>query len=151
MSAAEPRDVTALSDDELNRAVVTASAPAVSVEEQEEQLRTWDPVDLLVPEWRYLLKDPLGARHEDEAVRSEPERAALRLARGRRALRRGGAAHLHHATEPRGLLARGRLPLLRDGVGDLLRTSQPVSGPAVPRRSARQRYRAAEGVTLPLR
>jgi hypothetical protein len=24
-------------------------------------------VDLLVPEWRYLLKDPLGARHEDEA------------------------------------------------------------------------------------
>src|SRR5204862_6964816 len=27
----------------------------------------WDPVDLLVPEWRYLLKDPLGLRHEDEA------------------------------------------------------------------------------------
>ncbi|MGH4001616.1 MAG: DrmB family protein, partial [Pseudonocardiaceae bacterium] len=60
-------DVTALSDDELNRVVDTASAPPVSVAEQEEQLRTWDPVDLLVPEWRYLLKDPLGARHEDEA------------------------------------------------------------------------------------
>ncbi|MGH3547526.1 MAG: DrmB family protein, partial [Pseudonocardiaceae bacterium] len=60
-------DVAALSDDELNRAVATASAPPVSMEEQEEQLRTWDPVDLLVPEWRYLLKDPLGARHEDEA------------------------------------------------------------------------------------
>lgn len=59
-------DVAALSDDELNRAVATASAPPVSMEEQEEQLRTWDPVDLLVPEWRYLLKDPLGARHEDE-------------------------------------------------------------------------------------
>ncbi len=60
-------DVAALSDDELNRAVATASAPPVSMEEQEERLRTWDPVDLLVPEWRYLLKDPLGARHEDEA------------------------------------------------------------------------------------
>ncbi len=60
-------DVAALSDDELNRAVATASAPPVSMEEQQEQLRTWDPVDLLVPEWRYLLKDPLGARHEDEA------------------------------------------------------------------------------------
>jgi hypothetical protein len=60
-------DVTALSDDALNQVVATASEPAASVEEHEEQLRTWDPVDLLVPEWRYLLKDPLGARHEDEA------------------------------------------------------------------------------------
>ncbi len=60
-------DVTALSDDELDRVVTTASAPPVSMAEHEEQLRTWDPVDLLVPEWRYLLKDPLGARHEDEA------------------------------------------------------------------------------------
>ncbi|MGH4020748.1 MAG: DrmB family protein [Pseudonocardiaceae bacterium] len=60
-------DVAALSDDELNRAVATASAPPVTMAEQEEKLRTWNPVDLLVPEWRYLLKDPLGARHEDGA------------------------------------------------------------------------------------
>lgn len=60
-------DVTPLSDDALNQLVATASEPAASVEEHEEKLRTWDPVDLLVPEWRYLLKDPLGARHEDEA------------------------------------------------------------------------------------
>jgi hypothetical protein len=60
-------DVTALSDDALAQVVATASAPLASAQEQEERLRTWDPVDLLVPEWRYLLIDPLGARHEDEA------------------------------------------------------------------------------------
>jgi hypothetical protein len=59
-------DVAALSDDELSQAVAAASSPPASAAEQEEKLRTWDPVDLLVPEWRYLLKDPLGARHEDE-------------------------------------------------------------------------------------
>lgn len=28
-------------------------------------MRAWDPVDLLVPEWDYLLQDPLGGEHED--------------------------------------------------------------------------------------
>ncbi|HUY52761.1 MAG TPA: DUF1998 domain-containing protein [Streptosporangiaceae bacterium] len=60
-------NVAELSDDELSRAVSAASAPPPSAEEQEERLRAWDPVDLLVPEWRYLQKDPLGTRHEDEA------------------------------------------------------------------------------------
>ncbi|AWS44510.1 hypothetical protein DKM19_27335 [Streptosporangium sp. 'caverna'] len=60
-------DVTMLSDDVLTQVVTAASAPLVPPEDQEERLRTWDPVDLLVPEWRYLLRDPLGARHEDEA------------------------------------------------------------------------------------
>ncbi|WP_291414600.1 DUF1998 domain-containing protein [Actinophytocola sp.] len=58
-------DVTALSDDDLSQAVTTASAPLASVEEQEAWLRDWDPVDLLVPEWRYLLKDPQGDHHGD--------------------------------------------------------------------------------------
>ena len=60
-------NVTELSDDELSRAASAASASPPSAEEQDERLRTWDPVDLLVPEWRYLQKDPLGTRHEDEA------------------------------------------------------------------------------------
>ncbi|MFK0133241.1 DrmB family protein [Streptomyces rubiginosohelvolus] len=59
-------DITLLSDQELAQAVTAASAPPATEEEQEEQIRAWDPVDLLVPEWRYLLKDPLGTRHEDE-------------------------------------------------------------------------------------
>ena len=59
-------DVTALSDHELSQAATAATEPLASAEEQEKRLRDWDPVDLLVPEWRYLLKDPLGSRHEDE-------------------------------------------------------------------------------------
>jgi hypothetical protein len=60
-------DVTGQSDDELAALVATALEPPPSEEEQEEKLRGWDPVDLLVPEWRYLLKDPIGDRHEDPA------------------------------------------------------------------------------------
>jgi Domain of unknown function (DUF1998) len=58
-------DVTTVSDDELSRAVDTASAAPESAEEQAAWVRTWDPVDLLVPEWRYLLKDPQGDHHSD--------------------------------------------------------------------------------------
>jgi hypothetical protein len=58
-------DVTGLSDDHLGALVAVALAPPPTPDEQEERLRQWDPVDLLVPEWRYLLKDPLGDRHED--------------------------------------------------------------------------------------
>jgi hypothetical protein len=58
-------DVKGLSDAELSALVETASQPPPSAEEQEEKLATWDPVDLLVPEWRYLQDDPLGDRHED--------------------------------------------------------------------------------------
>lgn len=60
-------DVSELSDPELSVAVSAALAPPPSDDEQEEQLRNWDPVDLLVPEWRYLQDDPLGERHEDPA------------------------------------------------------------------------------------
>jgi hypothetical protein len=60
-------DVTGLSDEELAAAVAAAEAPLPSAEEQEERMRTWDPVDLLVPEWRYLQRDPLGVAHDDES------------------------------------------------------------------------------------
>jgi hypothetical protein len=60
-------DVTAVSDGDLREAVSAALAPPPSPEEQEEWLRTWDPVDLLVPEWLHLQRDPIGDHHEDEA------------------------------------------------------------------------------------
>ncbi|MFI9451559.1 DrmB family protein [Amycolatopsis sp. NPDC052450] len=50
--------VEALSDTELASAVDAAAEPPASVEDQQAFLRDWDPVSLLVPEWRYLLKDP---------------------------------------------------------------------------------------------
>jgi hypothetical protein len=51
--------------DSLLKAVTAALAPPPTREEQEAQLRIWDPVDLLVPEWRYLLRPVLGDHSED--------------------------------------------------------------------------------------
>ena len=59
-------DVSELSDDKLAQAVATALLPPESAQELDAWAKQWDPVDLLVPEWQYLLKDPLGLRHEDE-------------------------------------------------------------------------------------
>lgn len=60
-------DITELSDAELAEAVAAAGALPASEAEQEERIRTWDPVDLLVPEWLYLQKDVLGPGVEDPA------------------------------------------------------------------------------------
>lgn len=59
-------DVAEVPDEALARAVAAALQPAESAEELDAWRKNWDPVDLLVPEWQYLLKDPLGLRHEDE-------------------------------------------------------------------------------------
>lgn len=59
-------DVTGLDDTELAAAVAQACAPADSPEQQAAWLRQWDPVELLVPEWRYLLVEPRQRWHEDE-------------------------------------------------------------------------------------
>jgi Domain of unknown function (DUF1998) len=60
-------DVTGLTNPELREAVTKALAPPPSADELERRMRAWDPVDLLVPEWTYLQKDPIKDRHEDEA------------------------------------------------------------------------------------
>lgn len=69
-------DVTGLSDASLTEAAAAALAPEPSIEEQEEELKKWDPVDLLVPEWRYLLKPLLGPDIPDPSglLLSERER-----------------------------------------------------------------------------
>jgi Domain of unknown function (DUF1998) len=60
-------DVSDVSDDSLRKAVAAALAPPPTPEEQEERLRAWNPVDLLVPEWRYLLR-PVPGDHAEEPV-----------------------------------------------------------------------------------
>lgn len=60
-------DVTGLSDADLAALVALALAPVESDEDREARQRHWDPVDLLVPEWRYLQRDPLHERHGDRA------------------------------------------------------------------------------------
>ncbi len=60
-------DVTGLPDADLAALVRVALAPVESDEDREARRHTWDPVDLLVPEWRYLQQDPLHERHGDQA------------------------------------------------------------------------------------
>ncbi|MEV6931441.1 DUF1998 domain-containing protein [Dactylosporangium sp. NPDC051485] len=58
-------DLTGVTDDELVAAAQEAQAPPPSEEERKEQLRQWDPVELLVPEWNYLQKPTLFAQQEN--------------------------------------------------------------------------------------
>lgn len=61
-------DVTEKTNDELAQlldAVVNKPAEK-SVEEKREAFERWSPVDLLVPEWRYLQKDPIKDHHADD-------------------------------------------------------------------------------------
>lgn len=53
------------SDAELSALVALALARPESDEERAERRATWDPIDLLVPEWRYLQRDPATERHAD--------------------------------------------------------------------------------------
>lgn len=59
------KGIAALSDDDLRKVVAAALAPPLSEEDEKGKLADWDPVDLLVPEWRYLQDDPAGDHHKD--------------------------------------------------------------------------------------
>jgi hypothetical protein len=52
------------SDDDIVALIHAAMNPP-DAEDLEEKHRKWDPIDLLVPEWRYLQQPPLGPSHED--------------------------------------------------------------------------------------
>lgn len=54
------------SDDELEELIQLALADEPSEEEKQERFEQWDPTDLLVPEWNYLLRDPASDYHADE-------------------------------------------------------------------------------------
>ncbi len=58
-------DLHQVDDEVLGAAVADALAPAVSEEERQEKLAHWDPVELLVPEWRYLQKPALFAEQQN--------------------------------------------------------------------------------------
>ncbi|MCO7271576.1 DUF1998 domain-containing protein [Cellulosimicrobium cellulans] len=73
----EESQLANLPDDQLAAAVSELLAPPPSQEQIEEQRKNFDPVSLLVPEWNYLLRDPLGKQHraDDKSglVLSPPE------------------------------------------------------------------------------
>lgn len=58
-------EVADLADDRLAEVVARALQPPRTDDQRQEKLRAWDPVDLLVPEWQYLQRDPLGQKHDD--------------------------------------------------------------------------------------
>lgn len=58
-------DLTDVGDEDLTAAAAEALVPLPSEEERQEQLQTWDPVELLVPEWDYLQKPSLFALQEN--------------------------------------------------------------------------------------
>ncbi|WP_026365306.1 DUF1998 domain-containing protein [Promicromonospora sukumoe] len=64
----EDSPLAAWSDEQLAAAITQAHEPEPTAEEQLVALGEWDPIDLLVPEWNYLQIDPIGPRHEGDAL-----------------------------------------------------------------------------------
>lgn len=58
-------DLSGLTDDELAAVVAEALQPADDEEKRQEKLAAWDPVELLIPEWRYLQKEALFSGQQD--------------------------------------------------------------------------------------
>ncbi|MDI5968567.1 DUF1998 domain-containing protein [Streptomyces sp. SL13] len=58
-------DVTELPDHDLELLLQAASVSPDTPAEQEQKLRDWDPVDLLVPEWQHLVRPIVGNRAEE--------------------------------------------------------------------------------------
>lgn len=59
LAGAKDIELTGMTDSDIVAAVADVLAPAESEQERQEKLASWDPVDLLVPEWRYLQKPAL--------------------------------------------------------------------------------------------
>jgi hypothetical protein len=56
-----------LTDADISAAVTDVLAPADSEEERQKKRANWDPVDLLVPEWRYLQKPALFPQQQNSS------------------------------------------------------------------------------------
>ena len=60
-------DLTAVSDDDLATALAEALAPPETEEQRTERRSNWDPVELLIPEWRYLQKPALFPQQANDS------------------------------------------------------------------------------------
>lgn len=67
LAEAKHVELDGLTDADIAAAVADVLAPAVSEEERQEKLAAWDPVDLLVPEWRYLQKPSLFPEQQNSS------------------------------------------------------------------------------------
>lgn len=67
LAGARNIDLSGLNDADIVAAVADVLAPADSEEQRQEKLAAWDPVDLLVPEWRYLQKPSLFPQQQNSS------------------------------------------------------------------------------------
>lgn len=69
LEAASKAEFEAMSPAEFATLVDLAAHPVVTSEEsRQEQRAAWSPTQLLVPEWRYLQREPAHERHADSAT-----------------------------------------------------------------------------------
>jgi hypothetical protein len=59
-------DLREMDDGQLAAVISAAMAPPEPEAERIERKAKWEPVNLLVPEWRYLQLEPQAERHQDE-------------------------------------------------------------------------------------
>lgn len=67
LAGAKNIDMSGLDDADIATAIADVLAPADSEEVRQEKLAAWDPVDLLVPEWRYLQKPALFPQQQNSS------------------------------------------------------------------------------------
>ena len=65
MAGSQAAALCDLSDPELLELLSALDVPGESDDDRLKRRESWDPVDLLVPEWNYLLTEPPGDHHED--------------------------------------------------------------------------------------
>ncbi|TXH28813.1 MAG: hypothetical protein E6R06_00025 [Mycobacterium sp.] len=67
LASAKNIDLSGLDDADIATAIAGVLAPVDSEEVRQEKLAAWDPVDLLVPEWRYLQKPALFPQQQSSS------------------------------------------------------------------------------------
>jgi len=67
LAGAHKIDVTGLSEAELAAAVAEALTPPETEEERSERQKSWNPIELLIPEWRYLQKPALFPQQANDS------------------------------------------------------------------------------------
>ncbi|GAA4759111.1 DUF1998 domain-containing protein [Gordonia alkaliphila] len=67
LAGAKNIELDGLTDDDIAAAVADVLEPSDSEEVRQEKLAAWDPVDLLVPEWRYLQKPALFPQQQNSS------------------------------------------------------------------------------------
>jgi hypothetical protein len=67
LAMAKNIDMAGVTDGDISSAVADVLAPADSEEERQEKLAAWDPIELLVPEWKYLQKPALFPEQQNSS------------------------------------------------------------------------------------